>query len=60
MLLDYAMPDGNSDDVAATIKRIKPDVCILLFSGAPHEPENSANVANMFGSFRATEQLTTP
>ena len=41
VLLDYAMPDGNGDDVAATMKRIKPDVCILLFSGVPHLPEKA-------------------
>ena len=32
VLLDYAMPDSNGDDVAATMRRIKPDVRILMFS----------------------------
>lgn len=41
VLLDYAMPDSNGDDVAATMKRIKPDVCILMFSGVPHVPEGA-------------------
>jgi CheY-like chemotaxis protein len=41
VLLDYAMPDISGDDVAATMKRIKPDVRILMFSGAPHVPENA-------------------
>ena len=41
VLLDYAMPGGNGDDVAATMKRIKPDVSILLFSGVPHVPEKA-------------------
>ena len=41
VLLDYAMPDGNGDDVAAMMKRIKPDVRILMFSGLPHVPESA-------------------
>jgi response regulator RpfG family c-di-GMP phosphodiesterase len=35
------MPDGNGDDVAATMKRIKPDVQILMFSGVPDVPERA-------------------
>jgi two-component system sensor histidine kinase/response regulator len=41
VLLDYAMPDSNGDDVAATMKRIKPDVRILMFSGVPYVPEKA-------------------
>lgn len=41
VLLDYAMPDSNGDDVAATMKRIKPDVRILMFSGVSHVPETA-------------------
>jgi CheY-like chemotaxis protein len=41
VLLDYAMPDMNGDDVAATMKRIKPDVRILMFSGVSDVPENA-------------------
>jgi response regulator RpfG family c-di-GMP phosphodiesterase len=41
VLLDYAMPDSNGDDVAATMKRIKPNVRILMFSGVPDVPENA-------------------
>jgi hypothetical protein len=40
-LLDYALPDSNGDEVSATMKRIKPDVRILMFSGMPHIPENA-------------------
>ena len=36
VVLDYATPDFNGDDVAAMMKRIKPDVRILMFSGVPH------------------------
>jgi CheY-like chemotaxis protein len=38
VLLGYAMPEMNGDDVAATMKRIKPDVRILMFSGVPDVP----------------------
>jgi ABC-type uncharacterized transport system involved in gliding motility auxiliary subunit len=31
----------NGDDVAATMKRIKPDVRILMFSGVSNLPENA-------------------
>jgi DNA-binding response OmpR family regulator len=41
VLLDYAMPDGKGDDVAASMKRMKPDVRILMFSGVPDVPENA-------------------
>jgi len=41
VLLDYAMPDSNGDDVSAMMKRIKPDVCILMFSGVEHVPESA-------------------
>jgi CheY-like chemotaxis protein len=41
VLLDYFMPEMNGDDVAATMKRIKPDVRILMFSGVADVPENA-------------------
>jgi DNA-binding response OmpR family regulator len=41
VLLDYAMPDSNGDEVAATMKRIKPDVRILMFSGVSQVPEHA-------------------
>jgi CheY-like chemotaxis protein len=41
VLLDYAMPESNGGDVAATMKQIKPDVRILMFSGVPHVPEKA-------------------
>jgi CheY-like chemotaxis protein len=39
VLLDYAMPDSNGDDVAATMRRMKPDVRILMFSGVAEVPQ---------------------
>ena len=41
VLLDYALPDSNGDEVATTMKRIKPDVRIVMFSGVPHVSENA-------------------
>jgi DNA-binding response OmpR family regulator len=41
VLLDYALPDINGDEVAAIMKRIKPDVRVLMFSGVPDVPENA-------------------
>src|SRR5438045_6498209 len=48
VLLDYAMPDSNGDDVAATMKRIKPDVRILMFSGVPDVPEDARSHVDAF------------
>jgi CheY-like chemotaxis protein len=48
VLLDYAMPDSNGDDVAATMRRIKPDVRILMFSGVPHVPQNAQRHVDAF------------
>ena len=48
VLLDYAMPDSNGDEVAAMMKRIKPDVRILMFSGVPHVPENAMQHVDAF------------
>jgi CheY-like chemotaxis protein len=33
VILDYAMPDLNGDAVAATMKKMKPDVPIVMFTG---------------------------
>lgn len=48
VLLDYIMPDSNGDDVAATMRRIKPDVRILMFSGVPDVPENARRHVDAF------------
>ena len=41
VLLDYAMPESNGDQVAATMKRMKPNVRILMFSGVPDVPDHA-------------------
>ena len=48
VLLDYLMPESNGDDVAATMKQIKPDVRILMFSGVPHVPKNAQQHVDAF------------
>jgi response regulator RpfG family c-di-GMP phosphodiesterase len=48
VLLDYALPDSKGDEVSATMKRIKPDVRILMFSGVPHIPENARHHVDAF------------
>src|SRR5207245_2382047 len=39
VILDYAMPAIDGGQVAATMKHIKPNVPILMFSGLPQVPE---------------------
>ena len=39
VLLDYGLPDINGDEVAATMRRIKPDVRIIMFSGVQDVPD---------------------
>ena len=38
VLLDYAMPEADGGEVAATMKRIKPQVRIVMFSGISEVP----------------------
>jgi CheY-like chemotaxis protein len=40
VLLDYAMPEIDGGEVAATMKQIKPDVPIVMLSGVSHIPEH--------------------
>lgn len=47
-LLDYAMPDANGEEVAATMKRMKPAVRVLMFSGVPNLPESARAHADAF------------
>jgi DNA-binding response OmpR family regulator len=48
VLLDYAMPDANGAEVAATMKRMKPDVRVLLFSGVRDLSEKARVHADAF------------
>lgn len=40
VVLDYAMPEMNGDEVAAALKRIDPGVKILLFSAYVQFPDD--------------------
>ena len=48
VLLDYAMPDANGAEVASTMKRMKPAVRVLMFSGVAHLPEGARAHADAF------------
>lgn len=48
VLLDYAMPAIKGDEVAATMKRIKPEVRILMFSGVADVPEGARKFVDGF------------
>lgn len=39
VILDYAMPEVDGSSVAAIMKRLKPEVPILLFTGVAEVPE---------------------
>ena len=39
VILDYAMPEVDGNSVAAVMKRLKPEVPILLFTGVADVPE---------------------
>jgi CheY-like chemotaxis protein len=41
VLLDYAMPEADGGEVAATMKRIKPQVRIVMFSGLSEIPQDA-------------------
>ncbi len=47
-LLDYAMPDANGAEVAAAMKRMKPAVRVLMFSGIANLPEDARAHADAF------------
>lgn len=48
VMLDYSMPETNGDVVAETMKRIKPDTRILMFSGISDVPENARRNVDAF------------
>lgn len=48
VLLDYSMPETKGDVVAETMKRIKPDTRILMFSGLAEVPEQARRHVDAF------------
>lgn len=48
VILDYAMPEQSGQSVAALMKRVKPDVPILLFTGVSELPADIATSIDAF------------
>jgi CheY-like chemotaxis protein len=48
VMLDYAMPHINGAEVAATMRRIKPEVRILMFSGVSDVPAQARHYVDAF------------
>ena len=48
VLLDYSMPDADGGEAAATMKRMKPGVRIVMLSGVRHVPESARIHADVF------------
>ena len=50
MIVDYFMPEMNGHEVAAEVRRLKPQTKIILFSGAVEIPERTLNQVDAFVS----------
>jgi len=48
VVLDYYMPDVNGGEVAAAMRRLRPDVPIVFLSAYFSLPQNALEVANAF------------
>jgi CheY-like chemotaxis protein len=48
VLLDYAMPEVDGGEVAATMKRMKPQVRIILFTGVAEVPPQARAQVDAF------------
>jgi CheY-like chemotaxis protein len=48
VILYYVMPDMNSGEVALEIKRLRPDVPIILFSGSSNIPSSALMYVDAF------------
>lgn len=48
VILDYQMPEMNGDEVASQMKRVKPEVPILLLSGYSRLPDEKLNAVDAF------------
>ena len=50
MIVDYFMPEMNGHEVAAEVRRLKPQTKIILLSGAVEIPEQTLNQVDAFVS----------
>ena len=50
MILDYHMPQMNGGEVATEIRRLRPQVPIVMLSSDDGIPEQALNVVNAFVS----------
>jgi CheY-like chemotaxis protein len=48
VLLDYAMPEIDGEQVASIMRRIKPDVRIVMLSGASNIPDDVRSHVDAF------------
>jgi len=48
VVLDYAMPGLDGVEIARQMRQIKPDVPIIMFSGYPDPPVDSAAVVDVY------------
>lgn len=48
VILDYAMPEQSGQSVSALMKRVKPEVPILLFTGVSELPSDIAATVDAF------------
>ena len=50
VVLDYHLPEMNGHEVATEIKRLRPQVPIVMFSSDDHIPEQALSVVDAFVS----------
>ena len=57
VLLDYEMPEMNGHEVAAEIKRVRPELMVILLSGTEVPMQASALVDAFVPKLEASQQL---
>ena len=57
VLLDYEMPGMNGDELAVELKRVRPDLLIVLFSGSDVPADALRSVDAFLPKLEASRQL---